>query len=293
MTSIESVSTRIIQRVNCIFCGISLSRANRTDEHVLPRWLLREFDLADVEITPTHVEWETGNQSMRGPYPLGNLVEGRVCGKCNGGWMSSLEAEARPLIVALMNLDREVVDLDSDERFVVARWAAKTAYALNLSSNLPQKIPSTHPHLLRRDVESLPPHVVAFGQQHHMTRDLFWLQFSAWPAHGGDVSEVEEYEDRFDSYKISLQLRNLLLLVAHWPDPTAKYALWRGIHIPLWPQRGPVAWMERDEEFPWDDSGEALRAFHMHLGIVPQGSAVLELPRVQAEPRSPRSPRRG
>jgi len=73
-----------------------------------------------------------------------------------------------------------------------------------------------------------------------------------------------------NSYKISLQLKNLLLLVAYWPDPGWRMIVWRGVHIPLWPVQGPVAWYDDDPiaaGFSWKDSRKAQAEFHMALAL--------------------------
>src|SRR5438874_2004552 len=44
------VTTRRIGRSICFLCGSKLKRSNRSDEHVIPAWLQRRFDLWDEHL---------------------------------------------------------------------------------------------------------------------------------------------------------------------------------------------------------------------------------------------------
>src|SRR5579864_3557575 len=93
----------------CVFCGTSL-KGSRTREHVFPRWLLRERNLADVQISPTHWRVEDRTAASVRRHTLNNLVTSRVCGSCNNGWMSELEIAAQPILLPLMSDDRARLD---------------------------------------------------------------------------------------------------------------------------------------------------------------------------------------
>jgi hypothetical protein len=45
------------------------------------------------------------------------------------------------------------------------------------------------------------------------------------------------------------------------PLPSWRYVMWRDVHHPLWPLIGPVGWVDRDDDFPWNDSADAVAAF--------------------------------
>lgn len=261
---------------SCLFCQSPL--VSRSKEHVLPQWLLDHLDIKDEEVTPTHFTAD-GNVVSTRRHRLSNLVEGSICATCNNGWMSRLENDAKRILIPLMAGEREVVQLSREERLLLAQWTCKTTYVLNSSSNFVSNVPVDHFKFLHENVNSLPQGVVVVAQQNHGTTRFYWLQHQFFMK-----SDVHPYIDSLDeaqklvkpSYKISLLLNKLILLVAYWPWPGWQMVLWPGIHIPLWPNKGRVGWYSQDPidgGFPWFDSLESLTAFHQTLGIVREDQA--------------------
>jgi len=177
--------------------------------------------------------------------------------------MSSYEQEAKPLLLELLSGRREILHLDVSECEAVARWATKTVFVLNSASNYHKTIPQNHYLELRVGDQPLPDRVYVFAQQHHGKRKFAWFQGAMWKV----LNETDISGDEFErlaetSYKVTLQIGKLILLVAHWPHDGWRVAVWHGIHLPLWPRRGPVAIYESDRPFPWNDSADAVAHFH-------------------------------
>jgi len=239
---------------------------------VIPQWLQKHLDISEEDLQPSHFAADGKLLSTR-RHGLNSLVAGRVCSLCNNGWMSQLEERARPLLVPLMEASREVVDLTVQERAILGEWALKTVAVLNAASNFHSNVPTAHFHALYRR-EALPPNgVKIFGQQHHGTSVFNWMQGSVWKLVTDEADSLTEYTTDYvnaNSYKITLLLGQLLLVVAYWPDPNWRMLIWRGVHIPLWPIAGPIAWYGTDpleSGFQWDNSLEAQVAFHVTLGL--------------------------
>lgn len=112
----------------CIFCG---AEESLTKEHIFGEWLKDEFP-SDAKTThivgkmdwPKHVitrepitkdEKRTGNTRSR--------YAKVVCKSCNNGWMSQLEAAAKPIVLGLMN--RSFRALGPKEQCAIATWATK------------------------------------------------------------------------------------------------------------------------------------------------------------------------
>lgn len=112
---------------HCFLCGCELTATNRTDEHVFPKWLLRDFDLWDVELTLPNTT----------PIPYRQL---RIacCTNCNNFWLSRVEdkvAEAfRTGPAAVDRLDKPLLCL----------WMAKIYYGLRFKE-LVLPIERSHP----------------------------------------------------------------------------------------------------------------------------------------------------
>jgi hypothetical protein len=245
----------------CLFCTAPLTGA-RAREHVLPQWLLDEIGIRREPITPTQFRPSMDVVSTRS-HLLENLQEGRVCAACNNGWMSELETAAIPVLKPLMHGTSKVTDLTRTQCALVARWTVKTAYMLNTASNYDLKIPAGHLSELHTNVHPVPKGVAVFAQQHKSDRDFYWLQGAMWHGvFGNEVVDFDPQEATTRSYKIALQFRSLILLVACWPFEGWRLALWRGVHRPLWPQEGPIASYESDLPFPCEDSTKSVVAFH-------------------------------
>jgi hypothetical protein len=245
----------------CLFCTAPLA-GERAREHVFPRWLLDELGIRGEPISPTQFRPSLEVVSTRS-HLLEKLQEGRVCATCNNGWMSQLEAAAIPLLRPLMEGTGLVTELALEQRTVVARWAVKTAYMLNSASNYDCKVPAGHLAELSANLQPVPRGVSVFAQQHRANRKFFWQQGAWWRGvHGIEPFDIDQREAATRAYKVTLQLRHLLLLVACWPYEGWRLALWRGVHVPLWPQRGPIASFVSDPPFPFEDSIRAVGAFH-------------------------------
>ena len=95
----------------CRMCGESIGRPSRTKEHVIPDWLLDEFDLKGHQISYTPFELQgppslqlslPNDETPRRDHNLGSFLLGSVCKDCNGGWMSALEVHAKPDLIRLI-----------------------------------------------------------------------------------------------------------------------------------------------------------------------------------------------
>jgi hypothetical protein len=250
----------------CILCHSVLS-GKKSNEHIFPQWVLEYFNIRKEKISPSHWSIKNNKFVSSREHNLDNFLAGSVCGDCNNKWMSDLENSAKENIIQLSEDRKGVIDLDEQERFILARWSFKTALMLNWGSNYFKNIPQDHYSYLYNNNNSLPERVAVVAQQHHYNRPFYWLQSSTWELLGNSFNDVrlEELENR--SYKIGIQLKHLLLLVAYNPSPNYVFVYWKGIHVPLYPMRGPVVWEVKNDSFEWNDSINALFQFHFSLGL--------------------------
>jgi hypothetical protein len=248
----------------CVFCETPLTRENRSKEHVIPQWLLEFLNVREEKIQPTHVS-NKGEILTTRQHTLEKLLAGQICEVCNCGWMSELEQVAIPIIKPLIRGASTVVELNDTERQILSRWSAKTAFALNSSSNYLKNIPSTHFEHIRIKTDCLPLKVSSYGQQHHGDRPFYWIQSGTWILNGNsnNISELAT-ELKNNSYKISFQFGKLMLLIGYIPLENIYPAIWKGIHLPLLPKNGKCGYYEK-KEFSWYDSEKALNEFHFGL----------------------------
>jgi hypothetical protein len=96
----------------CLFCGVG--RPSRA--HVLPEWLAAYLKIGRVNITQ---QSSIGNRA-RNTVDSFDVVVRAVCAPCNGGWLSVIENEAKPLIIDLVEGNSRGFNVE--ERTAVARW---------------------------------------------------------------------------------------------------------------------------------------------------------------------------
>jgi hypothetical protein len=121
---------------SCVFCG---NPAN-SREHVWPQWVSRHFaapfKLVDLSRDIPPRSMDTLDAQVR-----------RVCQGCNGGWMSQLEAQAKPLLEPMF--DGNPVTLEPDVQAVLAAWTVKTLMMLDLWGAYPEAFSPAHHQQLR------------------------------------------------------------------------------------------------------------------------------------------------
>lgn len=111
----------------CVFCG---STSDLSREHVLPDWLTQ----IGLDLEPSIHQAGPLNTVPRqwSSKPFTTTVR-MVCANCNNGWLSQLEATARPVIAPLIR--GESRRLPFDDQAVIAAWTCKTALVSLLMSS--------------------------------------------------------------------------------------------------------------------------------------------------------------
>lgn len=88
--------------------------------------MLKEFE-PDASM-PLYRQFDDGtHKQIRCEIKLESFRLGAICEACNNGWMSELEVQAKPLLLALSREQCALSDLTEDECEIVAAWAGKTA----------------------------------------------------------------------------------------------------------------------------------------------------------------------
>lgn len=256
--------------MKCIFCDNSVTD-RRAKEHVFPQWLQDEFALRKEYVQPTHfgIDGEILSERL---HTFSGLLSGRVCEHCNNGWMSRLETENKTLITDLGHRRRDTFELEDEAAFGIARWAFKTALALHAASNYRKIIPEQHYRHMVLDPSTLPAGVHVVGKTWPFPCGFSWVQSPSWWIHqpGRQMEDHELRKLESEGYKVCLCLSQLLLLVAFNPLPHTRALMWKFLHVPLYPRKGPVAWLQRKPDLPNDDRMKAVIMFHGSFGLVPE-----------------------
>jgi hypothetical protein len=223
----------------CLFCGAE-GPGVLSDEHVIPEWLLDHVELPADDLMFHGVAKSATGELTQEPriHSSFNFVEGRVCEECNTGWMSKLESAAKPILIPLLDNTRTVDNLNAEERGVVWKWAAKTAYLHTWAGPLKNAAQLPHLRALYGPTGAPIPRVHVFGMQADFNKKTAYYQSGTWP-HFEPPTELvlNVVQKAAGSYKIGLQFKYLYLLTVFWPEPSAEIVLTAGVHIPIWPMK--------------------------------------------------------
>jgi hypothetical protein len=243
----------------CLFCGRIIS--DRAKEHVIPAWLQKTLGIADNFLLQVVSLTATNEVIDRRLPTFDQHREGRICAACNNGWMSDLETDAGLVLKPLLAGHADIRHMSLPQRVTVARWAAKTAFMVNSSSSYDVRVPDIHFTGLYQHRHRLPLGVCVIGQIHSPSCQIHVFQGPAWMVSGNVPTRDELVKAFKSSYKIGLQIGNLMLVIGYFPIAAYTLDLWRDVHCCLWPLIPRVVWRDQGLDFPWLDSVEALGTF--------------------------------
>jgi hypothetical protein len=229
----------------CVFCG---SQSDLTREHVLPDWLTAIG--LDLEPQIHHVgplnkvprEWSS--------KPFKTTVR-MVCGTCNSGWLSHLEAAAKSVIAPLI-LGKSG-RLLYDDQALISTWTCKTALVSLLISPDEARLagygvpPAEYTTLYaQRDrLEPLPLSRYWIGSYTDTRRGAsIWATPFVIEAVGADSPP-----DIPSGYAATLALGKLLVQGVRFTQPA--------LQVELMTQRGFLDIWPPQDALPWPNDGQA------------------------------------
>lgn len=205
----------------------------------MPRWLASHLGINSAPLLAQHLHPEGHAVAERRLTPEG-LVAGRICAPCNNGWLSQLESSVQPVLAPLMDGRRAIDELSITEATMVALWATKTAYVLNLFSGFEGLAKPDHIRHLYRARAPIAGTFV-FGAQHGHTDPFSWFQTRQLQFVTKGPPPPPPHVARLITdhcYKIGLQFGDLILITFFWPIPHWPVTYWAGVHSRLWPRFG-------------------------------------------------------
>jgi len=260
---------------NCIFCGTKLTRRNRSKEHLIPRWLLDIVQSNDIEFFGKHTTFPNKpevllSERYQGKY---SLVLGGVCKNCNNNWLSQLENNTKPILLAVLD-DRSPIILTYDQFILLAKWAYKTAVTLNYAANYKNIIPLTQIHNFYLD-DKIPTNVIV---------DLAFCNEIGFNYLIGGNKKLVTFNKKQNknilkrSYIITLQIDHLLMRISWTPD--RKYQV---LPVPasfvyrLYPQNDKEITIQVIRGATFRDISQ----FHFVASIIAEDDVYKELPDIE------------
>jgi len=255
----------------CCFCNTTITEASASREHVVPRWLQKHLDIENESVEPTLTALPDGTELKKRRHPVSQLKTGGICKACNNGWMSQLESEVQPVLLRFVEGSVETSRLIRAERRVLARWAAKTAYALD-AGGLERRVPGEHLTVVRENDGRLPSGVAVFATTHEPTRKWYFAGGGTW-RHAA-LSEEARQRVVDESYKIALQFGHAILVVAHWPLAGWNFRVEKEQLAKLWPATSQVAVYAHPSPMTSDTSEDLCLRHSMAITVSPTKKAV-------------------
>lgn len=111
----DMFTTDTISNHHCFLCATSLTAANRTKEHIFPRWMINSYRLSDKHLT-----------ILNGTRILYRNLTIPCCNGCNNGPLAELE---KGVSDAINRGYSAVVDYD---RLKIFQWCSKIVYGILL-----------------------------------------------------------------------------------------------------------------------------------------------------------------
>jgi hypothetical protein len=216
----------------CIFCRKEL--LDRSKEHIIPQWIIEERGLAGIRFRRVVSDFSGNRIDERSEQTIGSLLEGRVCARCNKGWMSSLEVKVKPILSTLWSEPLEVINLSSKDRRLLATWVTKTAYVINRSSNYHQLVSNKHCCDLYKT--QTPPHSVrVFVGCSPFETEIDIYETRSWNSSTRRGTAPEVLTDRCQySYKIGFQIGYLALMCAYYDHVDSGVCSLKDFHRSIW-----------------------------------------------------------
>jgi hypothetical protein len=183
--------------------------------------------------------------------------------------MSRLESEVRPIVEPLVHGDDSPWE-SKENRFVLTRWACKTAFVLATSSNYPLLVPTNQLRAIAG--AGLPDNVLVAISRAAPTPGYHWVQGLPWNILSvREKAELRRVSSR--SYLTALRFGKLMILVGHWADPSWYYVLRRGLHFPVWLSVRKFLFPPLEHEVPNSDAELYWSAFMNNVGVADSDAA--------------------
>lgn len=264
MLGVPSHSIRL-----CIFCDQPVTKQSGSREDTVPKWLQKLLGIAAATVSPTLTS-SAGEQLAQRIHPVDQLLTGGVCRDCNNGWMSQLESATQPILSALVRSERDLKTLNRAERQTLSRWTVKTALMLDVGG-LEPRVPLFHFKELFANRPHIPEGLYVFARHHAATLPWYYIGGAWWKYPTLEANALQTAQDT--SYKIALQFREIILIVAYWPLRNWGLRVERGELSLLWPTTAVVKEYVHPEPQDVSASDDACRRYMITIGVVPHRRA--------------------
>lgn len=224
-----------IKRRRCIFC--SKDKPFKGKEHAVPQWILRELHRENVPQPFFKTDFSRienflveSKSEMIGRFGFRNFKSPSVCDLCNGGWLSKLENDIKPIFLPLINGESCLESLPLTSKRLIARWAVKTSIVINSVSFGDKSFSELNGRAIYNR-QTLPPGWAVFGFTHSPSSSLGYFTNNVWFVEGLLPAELKERLGH--CRKTILQLNHLVLATVFICDKSLQLQAVDRLHFSL------------------------------------------------------------
>lgn len=155
-------------RMKCIFCQ---REGKASKEHLWPRWAQDTYDEDERDQRVPHSIEPHDQPHKTWDAPAFSATLKDVCRKCNNGWMSTIEAEAKTYMEPLIR-GEEGLMIDPDAQWTISRWTYLKVLLFERVDTRQRLLPERHYHEMYESLDDpvLPANMSVFMAAHEGER---------------------------------------------------------------------------------------------------------------------------
>lgn len=255
----------------CVFCE---SHERLTREHIWANWL-RPY----LPRTGEHnYHWTTrnGGEIKKGKiHRPGDAHSQRlqvVCGRCNSGWMSTLQEEAKPILVPLVNGERPI--LDEHSQYILSRWATMNTMVIEFADPPTAMIPQEHRSRIQMGGGPLQDWHIWIGRHNVGAHHPAYFNHFGWAGYRADQTrpgQLEPHKCQTTTFTVGQLLFHTFMVTPSLPEPSIDHETFAqafGLRT-IWPSSGLIIhqpervhdWESRDDVSEYIARASGLPAF--------------------------------
>lgn len=87
--------------MKCIYCDSTIFGKEKTNEHVIPQWIIKKLDIKKKQLSFTPISEDLKTHKIRTPVP--HTLTYKVCNICNNGWLAEIDESSKEFLESLID----------------------------------------------------------------------------------------------------------------------------------------------------------------------------------------------
>lgn len=87
--------------MKCIYCKKEVNGKEKTNEHVIPQWIIKKLDIKKKQLSFTSISEEL--EVFKPITPTPHTLTHKVCASCNNGWLSDIDDSCKQFLEVVID----------------------------------------------------------------------------------------------------------------------------------------------------------------------------------------------